>query len=720
MSAISPNTSSSTDLLSMMSLTPRRQLLGNRLFVFPLIFLATGAMGILLGKDVNWDQLQHHFYLGFSALHDRFGQDYLPTSVQSYLVPYGYAPFYLLASSTLDDRVVAFLLALLSAPALCAVWELGGRLTGVSLRPQREFSPGGAWAGLILAALAPVFFVQVGSSFMEAPLAGLVLWGFVCLVALATPSSPKILLTVGAAILLGSAAALKLPNLLFAITALPLLLFAVSEKRLRLSVVYAGAGVATFVVVSGWWYWRVLQTFGNPFFPFFNRWFRSELAPFENIGHFRFVPIDFYDAIIRPVWMISPERFIYTDPPAPDIRFLVVFLLGFILIGALGMRPKTADSSPPHQERPSRLMIGSWAVFLLSWVGWLTVSGNGRYFMPIVLFVASLIVATVVWISPARRWVVYTLGAIIGAQMALVVMGSPARYGPSEWTGRWFEVDVPEGLRNQPAVFLSLSMEPAAFLVPHLHRRSSFVSVGSQLALSTESQGWSPVAQLLESGRPIWLVATVDFAEGDGAPSRPREKELRNSAARLGLDVEFAKCVDITLAGMPTSVLRVDLEPSGETKAASVDSEKKFYVACPALQATSDLSDFRKREQAASIVFDQLARQCPLLFPPPHPATESRGDAWWRFYVGSDASIWIDKDVVYFHRVGLYQLIKIGSVEDVLQGKASVPCNRDREEPIVASSKLPWWWGFYAVFSYAADTVSKDPSPQEEERSKGN
>src|SRR5216683_2017534 len=52
------------------------------------------ACNYVLGKDMAWDTLNYHLYLGLSALNDRFGQDYFAAGALSYLNPYAYIPFY--------------------------------------------------------------------------------------------------------------------------------------------------------------------------------------------------------------------------------------------------------------------------------------------------------------------------------------------------------------------------------------------------------------------------------------------------------------------------------------------------------------------------------------------------------------------------------------------------------------------------------------------------
>src|SRR5688572_2064222 len=66
---------------------------------------------IAAGKDVNWDQLNYHYYLPYEWLGGRLAQDYFAASGQSYLNPVGFLPFYLMVSAGWHSVVVSAVLA---------------------------------------------------------------------------------------------------------------------------------------------------------------------------------------------------------------------------------------------------------------------------------------------------------------------------------------------------------------------------------------------------------------------------------------------------------------------------------------------------------------------------------------------------------------------------------------------------------------------------------
>ena len=145
------------------------------------VYLACTALALLvnylLGKEMAWDTLNYHMYAGFSAVHDRLGQDYFAAGPQSYINPYAYVLFYALVSSGFR-HCWSPLLAALHSVTLWLTFELalvvfpsGGERQRVTL----------AICATVLAAINPVLLQQVGSSFADITTGELVLGAWLLL-----------------------------------------------------------------------------------------------------------------------------------------------------------------------------------------------------------------------------------------------------------------------------------------------------------------------------------------------------------------------------------------------------------------------------------------------------------------------------------------------------------------------------------------------------------
>src|ERR1700689_2184943 len=82
------------------------------------------ATNYLLGKDMAWDTLSYHIYAGFSAVNDRFAQDYFAAGPQSYFNPYIYVPFYYLVSTGLSSLEIGCAFAIVHSAMLWLTYEL--------------------------------------------------------------------------------------------------------------------------------------------------------------------------------------------------------------------------------------------------------------------------------------------------------------------------------------------------------------------------------------------------------------------------------------------------------------------------------------------------------------------------------------------------------------------------------------------------------------------
>jgi len=136
------------------------------------------ATNYLLGKDMAWDTLNYHLYAGFSAVNDRFGQDYFAAGPQSYFNPYAYVPFYALISAGLSALAISSALTVVHSVVLWLTFELG-----VCICPSDDCRAR-VTTGLCAVALAfvnPILLQQIGSTFADITTAILVLAGWLLL-----------------------------------------------------------------------------------------------------------------------------------------------------------------------------------------------------------------------------------------------------------------------------------------------------------------------------------------------------------------------------------------------------------------------------------------------------------------------------------------------------------------------------------------------------------
>jgi hypothetical protein len=652
----------------------------HRLASWALIIAAGIAIGLLLGKDVSWDQRHFHYYLGFSALNDRFGLDFYPASVQSYVVPWAFVPFYVLASSGVPDQLIVALLSVVPALGLCVIWEIGGRTVG-AVTGQR-FHSIGAWLSVAIAGSSPIVLGQIGNTFIDGPTATFVIAGFALLLHAVSSPRPDLRLVALAAAAMGVASALKLSNVVPAVASGVILLWILPNRRLVASaaLVYGAVGIASTVAVAGPWWWRVYQAFGNPTLPAYNSIFRSDAANVDaGAGMLRFRPVDWEEALLRPLWMASPEKAVYVDTPAPDLRFAVLTLLLTSAAVVLAIRLRSKKLATGRGGRNCSVYLGGLAAAMcVSWPLWLMSSGNGRYFLPMLLLVGPVIVGLAYWLTAVKRMRFYVLFPTLGLQCLAAYWGSQIRYEPVGWSGDWYGVEVPATLKNEPAVLLSMAVESGSLIVPSLHRASSFVNAGGQFPLTPQMPAWRFVEPILEqAARRAYVVLPVQTFTPKGDLVRPRRERVDALASPFGMASTSEACEEIWVRGVTTTLQIQDTSSSGDS--GRFETRSALWVACPVQRIAAVNPDIELKRRAADDVFNRLEQQCPVLFPKPSPFTVSNGDNWTRFYNGTDVMAWMTEKEVAFYRPTFYQARSLGSPETVLRGEAQFPCNLHRE-----------------------------------------
>jgi hypothetical protein len=618
------------------------------------VYISCAALAVLtsylLGKEMMWDNLDYHLYAGFSALHDRFGSDYFAAGVQSYLNPYVYAPYYLLATTGLPALWVASSLAVVQSGILwltyelaCAVSPPGDKRTRIAV---------GACAAL-LALANPILIDQLGSSFADIITAEISLAGWLLLVlAVRTPSAPRVL---GAGLLLGVASALKLTNSLHALSACMLLLFlpASWSGKMRLSVGFIAAVAVSFAAVAAPWAVRLNHQFGNPFFPLLNNIFRSPHFPAIPLADYRFVPSSFAEMLSRPFVMSLPTAYVDDEYASPDIRYALLLLLALMAFVRWIWQSRRAA---PRAEvacdgtAARRAFVALACAFLVDWLLWLHVSGNGRYFLAMACVAGVLVVVLAFRIFTTRRDVLgVLLTAVFMVQGVQLAFGTQYRTSVPWDRGPWFEVSVPAALQRSPDLFFIVGEESESFVVPFLAAGSGVVNLDGDYVLGPTGVGGARIQALIRRYAGHIRVAAM---AGEFVLSPPKQlpdlAHANDTLAPFGLRVDETDCSTVTTHNMRfpwrkvlPGTIPLDL-PQIKAKLLRVPQSRDGYlVTCQVVPDPGSRQALANAESEPDLVFDRMEGECPQLFQPLHPVTQVFGDVragylWMRKYPGTD------------------------------------------------------------------------------------
>lgn len=632
------------------------------LLLFASVPLAYGSLGL------SWDALNHHFYLGWTALHPRFDLDVDAAHSQVYQYPYLYVPLYLLAAAGATGVqagvALAALQTLVAVPlALLARKLLPGESTRlIALR----------WFGVLMGLLSPVVLSQMDSTsndlFASIPL--------VFTVALLVGDEPgragwwRTAALAGA--LGGASVGFKLSNAPMLLATAPLWLLASPPgllNWLRTALLASTSAVAGYALVYAPWGWQLWKAFGNPFYPMFDGWFHPAASTSGGGGSglmTRFIPETWAEALARPLVMADPSTGVYLEIPAPDFRFAIALLLA-LWLGALVWK---------QRARLDRALLGLVAFIALAFALWETTSGNGRYFIPVLLVVGPLIAALVARLPLSRRALAYI--AVGGLSLQAVAMKSawaPDEWALARWKDSYFDLRLPDQLAHTPATFITASGISFSLIAPKFDPRSSWISI-SEARQRNGGEANERIVRLISQNEQAWVIGPrLDFQfNGNGEP-RPRTAEAIDAMmAAYGLRLsDPLECNFLESRSLP----KIPDDPKS-----SHPKLLQGFTACRLARTRQtgevERTAFGALQARAQAVLRKLETICPKFFPPSGNGVAVRGpEDYRRGYGMTDVGAIVrDDGLVYYKYFRALNPVVIGDAAKVLDPGFAMSCDR--------------------------------------------
>jgi hypothetical protein len=603
----------------------------------------------LLGKDMASDTLSYHIYAGFSAVNDRFANDYFAAGIQSYFNPYIYVPFYLLIRSGLSSLEISSALAIAHSVMLWLTYELAVSACPSGDRRERLIF---GLSGVALALVNPILLQQMGSAFADITTGELVLAGWLLLaLAVRAPSTSQI---IGAGLLCGVATGLKLTNAVHAIagfaalTMLPL----PPRGRIRQGLAYGISLGLGFLVIAAPWSYRLERRFGNPFFPMLNNVFRSPEFTTETGRAARFIPDSFAEALWRPFAMIDPVSMVHEELRAPDPRYAVLVILIAAFFCRWLWRRRASSPSPPAagaDPASTRALTALACGLAVDWATWLSASGNSRYFLPMSSVAAVVVVGLLYRLFAAQpRARNYILAGILGVQGVQLWMGTDYRWNQVPWDGHWINISVPAKLKSEPNLYLTMGTPTNSFIAPYLDSGSGLISFFGHYTLSPEGASGAHIRSLINRYAPnVRMLIRGERLYRMDERRTPNREQIDDALRPFSLRADESDCVAIAVHGLPPDV-EITFGTSRAVAPQSLDTT--YLLTCRVTPDKTDYSAQIPAHRTIDLALDHLEDACPALFQPRRPRTEYGGDGGLRRYMGSDLTAWVSNGRVKFHQ----------------------------------------------------------------------
>ena len=354
-----------------------------------------GLLSVYLGQDTSWDTRNYHVYNPYAFLTDRLAFDLAPAQLQSYFSPVIDLPVYWL-SKYLHPWFVGFWVGGVQGLNALLVFLIGRELLAADRKAP-------VWIPLSLATLGCMnasFITQLGTAAGDSSSSLFVLWALFLICSKYTfliddsEKSRRLLISVG--LLMGIAIGLKLTNIPFALAMAIVLAFLPGRvvKRLKQNLIYGFSLIFSFLLISGWWFYKIWTIFGNPLFPQFNSFFKGELASATSVIDTRWGPVNMLEAISWPFWMSFRPWRIHDAPLYNHLWVLFYFVLIAWLVGFICrfiFKKKYLFLNRVSSIKFSKPIAALPLFIFFSYLIWLKVFSIGRYLTALEVLLPILI-----------------------------------------------------------------------------------------------------------------------------------------------------------------------------------------------------------------------------------------------------------------------------------------------------------------------------------------
>ena len=441
-----------------------------------------------VGQDCNWDQNNYHFYIAWAFLHDRMRYDIAAAGVQTFFNPLPFVPFYEMARH-LPPILTGLLTGAAGGLVLLPALLLCDRVVPRSPSAGRRIL---LVSGLAVSAASPLALSEIGTSFIDLMLT------FPILLAIWLMLTRDRKRLAASALILGGVTGLKLTEASFCAGFAVVVCFGWHGWRERVNVIAVTAlsGLAGFLSTGGYWCWKLWSSYKNPFFPYYNHYFRSPDFPPWTAFDVNFRPRSVASGLSFPFrWVVGQAP--SSELPFRDIRFALLIGLGLLLFMPLFRRWRSPADDPLGVAHRHLVVF-----FAVSFLTWLFQFGIQRYAIPLELLTGPVLLSL---LAQVRRHAISSPAAACFAILSLLTMRT-CDWGHTAWLHSWSGI-VPID-HFGPAAVVLIGKPPLTFATRAFPADTVFIGAETDLPLgpSTDTQFSRGVAQLIQSGKRLFLL----------------------------------------------------------------------------------------------------------------------------------------------------------------------------------------------------------------------
>lgn len=301
----------------------------------------------------------------------------------------------------------------------------------------------------------------------------------------------------------------------------------------------------------------------------------------------RFRPDDVTELLTRSFEIADFRPGVYVEKIAPDLRpaILIALLLIFSALYVLrklrnnGTSDKTWNTIKNH-----RVIFSSILGWIVAWIGWLIVSGNGRYAMPLLTIIGPLIGSLLFNLKIRNDWRWLLLIIILACQGVLLYSSSPSKSWSmlqNNWTEA-YPLPSRENLLNElnPDLIITPQSQTMTALLVNtpVAKKSRILSLDFSNSMNESSiENQTAISAIGEAKKPVLIDSFSVHADESSSIRNKRWNEL---LAKYSLSIDEGNC-------------RQEISPLGIMQVACTLSHKeseifKQHVPSPAAKLSMD------------------------------------------------------------------------------------------------------------------------------------
>lgn len=377
----------------------------------------------------------------------------------------------------------------------------------------------------------------------------------------------------------------------------------------------------------------------------------------------RFLPDTPLQALTRFFDMAAPDSNVYVEIAAPDVRTGAVVLLA---IAALVLWRRLGPGRAP--------VFALLALLLVSSAVWLATSGNGRYFLPMLVCAGPLAIGLLCLLPLPRYWK-GMLGVLLAAVQIFVLTQQPPwhTWAWLDWKDEpYFALQLgPEQTSAPPTTYATISGISYSLIAPQFPANSRWIHLATGGATPRDGAWTDAFLRRAAAEGPVRLIApslpsvTLDDGKPNADVLAAFDKLIAGRNVRIEGDCQLIRSrAQARLEGLEEAVQQGQSRPVG-------------FWSCPLVYEQRDTPPVHARVPPEPVqrALDRMAALCPRFFPKDSAGMLRLVDGWEKNYSASETRLYVlDNGDIWYKFWRSLNPVHVGKVPDLLAGKVALDC----------------------------------------------